>query len=587
MRIVVHRGIPDDPQLQSQWNKLAEQGDPPEVFYTHQWALAMHRAYGDLLLPFLVLLYDGERLAGVASLATDVRNTKASFLAGTTADYCDFLSAPAHRQELIGATLGELVRQGIGRIELANLPANSASVVALRSTSKAHDFHIFLRPAYLCAQVELGDGESRTNLKNTVLRKNSFRRSIARLEKEGPVALRNLRSWPEIERGLPEFFTAHIARFLATGRISNLAQTERRAFLTELARLLSTQGWMNVSQLTLGAAAIAWNYGFQFGGSWFWYQPTFETAHELLSPGYCLLGKMIVQACDDPEIERVDLGLGAEEYKERFANRTRATLHGTITRSRAEHVKATARYALASNLSRWPQAGEFVRRSRARVVSVREQTPDVLALAGKTFRRVWSQVWSREEVVFYRWPESRNAGAHAASNDFRLAPLDLNLLAQGAMRFSEDAATCTYLLRSANRFHSAVAQGFALVDPEGVPMHFCWVGPFDGFFMRELDTQLKSEVANADLIFDCWTPHAVRGKGHYSMAIAGLAHRLLSDGREPWIFSAASNHASVRGIQQAGFERQYSRVRRKTLGLQRVDLIGGGVPRSAGLPASP
>ncbi len=71
MRIVLHRDIPDDPSLQQQWNALVQEMEHPEVFYTHQWALAARRAFGESLLPILMLAYEGEKLAGVAALATD------------------------------------------------------------------------------------------------------------------------------------------------------------------------------------------------------------------------------------------------------------------------------------------------------------------------------------------------------------------------------------------------------------------------------------------------------------------------------------------------------------------------------------
>ena len=44
-----------------------------------------------------------------------------------------------------------------------------------------------------------------------------------------------------------------------------------------------------------------------------------------------------MDACDMDEMEVVDLGLGAEGYKERFGNSTRQTLHVTLTRSWPRH----------------------------------------------------------------------------------------------------------------------------------------------------------------------------------------------------------------------------------------------------------
>jgi hypothetical protein len=41
-------------------------------------------------------------------------------------------------------------------------------------------------------------------------------------------------------------------------------------------------------------------------------------------------------------------------------------------------------------------------------------------------------------------------------------------------------------------------------------------------------------------------------------------------GKEPWIFSAASNLASIRGLEKVGFERRYSLKRQRALWWQRI-----------------
>jgi hypothetical protein len=385
---------------------------------------------------------------------------------------------------------------------------------------------------------------------------------------------------------LPSFFTAHVARFLATGRISNIASGERRLFLTELARLLSASGWINLSQLTAGPREIAWNYGFQFAGSWFWYQPTFDTAYEPLSPGYCLLAKIVLEACDAPDVQRVDLGLGAEGYKERFANHVRPTLHGTLTRSLFDHARVAARYSVADTIALSPPLDSSLRKARTRLTSAKEQGSSLLPLLGKAAARARALLRSRVEVVFYQWPLNTCRQEQIERTELQLVHMDLSLLAQAAMESGEDKETCRYLVRSARRFNDKRARGFVLLNLVGVPVHLCWVERFDGFSISELATRLKSEVPNADLIFDCWTPRVFRGRGYYAQAIARVAGLLVSEGREPWIFSAATNRASVQGIDRSGFERRYSLVRQATLGTRTVSKIDFVAPNGAKVPVA-
>jgi len=121
LRIVLHREIPGDPELHRQWNAVALKMERPEVFYTCEWGLAVQSAYRASLKPLLLLGYEGDDLVGVASLATDLSERNISFLAGTTADYCDFLTLPARRAEFVGAAFAEL-----WKIDVALISGKSA-----------------------------------------------------------------------------------------------------------------------------------------------------------------------------------------------------------------------------------------------------------------------------------------------------------------------------------------------------------------------------------------------------------------------------------------------------------------------------
>ena len=450
MRIVLHREIPADPQLQSQWNALLDSMESAEVFYTCQWAWAMQRAYGTSLVPFLVLLYEGDDLVGVGSLATDPAQCEASFLAATTGDYCELLSHPSRRQALADAVFAKLAEAGVKRVALANLPADSATPAAIRAAGARHGYRLFTRHAYDCAQVQLGAGEARSALKTDLVRKKMFRRNMNALGREGPVTLSHLRSAAEVEQVLDRFAIAHVARFLATGRISNLARADRRLFLAELARTLAADGSLTLTRLMVGERPIAWNYGFQFRGSWFWYQPTFDSALEQQSPGYCLLSNMIVEACDSSDMRLVDLGLGAEGYKERFATGTRETLHATATTSVADYLATAVRYGMARSIQKSPWLEGVVRAGLRRMANARQrfQQTGAREFLGWARRRAWSLVSSRDEVFFYQWPAD---SAGASSYTLHLVPLTLDLLAKAAIEFEGDLETSSYLLRSAQR----------------------------------------------------------------------------------------------------------------------------------------
>ncbi len=572
LRIVLFRQIPEDPDLRGQWNAVVMRVEQPQVFYTYEWALAVQRAYGEVLRPLLFLAYEEGDLCGVAALATDTAQSHVSFLCATTGDYCDFLSAPERRPVFVAAVLAELKTLGHGKITLANLPGDSNTVASLKEAGAQTGYFLFSRTAYDCAQIALDKLERRPEDNQLLLLKRKMlRRVLNTLERVGPLRLDHARSWDEVQPILPAFVRAHVARFLFTGRISNLARHERRIFLEKLAKLLSETGWLALTQLMAGNRVCAWNYGFQFDGSWFWYQPTFDSSLEKSSPGFCLVAKIIEEAANTPAFRTVDLGLGAEEYKDRLANQNRETLCVTLRRSRLHHVREKVRYHTAQIIKASPRLETFVRRGVKVGQRFRRNVErrGVIGTLAQIARRVGALLWSRTEVFFFE----ACGVLPAVSDETRLEPLNLDNLASAVSQYADDNSTCDYLLRSTARLRERNAEGFDLLDADGTFLHFAWVTAFNGFVLSELNAKVEAPSADCVMLFDCWTPAAARGRGHYAQAIGLIAKIMQEQGKRPWIFSAAGNVNSLRGLKKAGFQYRYSVVRHRFLGWQRIERV--------------
>jgi CelD/BcsL family acetyltransferase involved in cellulose biosynthesis len=533
LRLVLLREIPEDANLRQRWNALVQRVDRPQVFYTYEWSLAVQRAYRASLHPLLFLAYDdGESLCGVAGLAADADGGRASFLCATTGDYCDFLSLPEHKRAFVAGVLAELQKVSIGEITLTNLPADSNTIPALQQASGQNDYRWFARTAYVCAQVSLGKLERRAGENKPVLPgRKMVRRSLSAMGRDAPVRLDHARAWDAAGPILPQFMQAHVARFLATGRISNMARPERRVFLEELAKLLSESGWLTLTRMMSGDNTLAWNYGFQFHGTWFWYQPTFDSDLEKYSPGFCLLAKLVEEAADNPGLRTVDLGLGAEEYKERFANQTRETLYVTLRASAAQHAREILRYRAAEIIKTSPRLEAGARAVIARLRQLRERAgrDGMAATLQRLAKRVSAFFWSEDEVLFFEWSGAAVPDSVAA----RLAPLDLNQLASAASQYVDDKATAAYLLRSAARLRERNAEGFGLVDADGSFLHFAWVTAFDGFFLPELNAKVDAPSADCVILFDCWTPVGPRGHEYNRQTIGLIAERMRGKGKSP------------------------------------------------------
>jgi CelD/BcsL family acetyltransferase involved in cellulose biosynthesis len=367
LRIVLLRRIPEEPSLQRQWNDLVLRMERPKVFYTCEWALAVQSAYQASLKPLLFLGYDGEDLVGVACLGADHADQNVCFLNAATGDYCEFLSHPQRRAEFVDAVFADLHQLGLGNLALASVPADSATPAALRSAAKKYGFHLYIRPSASCPQVEMGSAEQRQELKTTVTRKRQFRRCLKAMEREGPVTCSYLKSWTQIQAVLPDFVDIQVARFRARQGVSFLSAPERQFFMEDLARRFADTGIVTLTTLKIGERRVAWSYGFQFHGGWSLYQTTFDTRCEENSPGYCLLAKILIEACEMNTFSVVDMGLGAEAYKEWFANGTCETLHASLTTSPLRHWREMALYRIATEVKRFPKLEAAIRNSRSRL----------------------------------------------------------------------------------------------------------------------------------------------------------------------------------------------------------------------------
>jgi len=574
LRLVVLREIPDDAILRQQWNALVERIDQPQVFYTWEWAFAVQRAYAASLSPLLFLASDEQQsLRGIVALATDASGKRGSFLSAATGDYCDFLSSPEDKSSFVTGVLVELQKQGIDDVVLANLPADSDTLTTLHRASHQNRYHCFKRTAYECAQVLFSRLERGKDGKPLAPGKRRIRRFAKAMAGEETLEFGHNRSWDAVAPILPQFIKAHVVRFLEIGRISNLADERRQMFLTELAKLLCERQWLVLSHMSVAGRVFAWHYGFQFHDNWFWYQPTFDSSAEKHWPGFCLLTQVIQDAVENPALTKLDMGLGSEAYKAKFANVTRRTMYVTLHRSLRKHWQEIVRYRMAAAVTAWPRAGQLARALRETLRAAKRcaKESSLRKALGGLLSSFTARIFSREEFFFFESDFVVSPKVETTS----LRAINYDVLADATMSYSEDE-TSQYLLRSAARLRRGNAEGFALMDADGTPLHFVWATEFDRFFSAELKATVDAPSANCVILFDCWTPAALRGRGHCRQTVGLVAQLLRERGKKPWIFCAKKNACLLRRLAKSGFQKRFSLVCWRILGWQTIQC---GTPR--------
>jgi len=217
-------------------------------------------------------------------------------------------------------------------------------------------------------------------------------------------------------------------------------------------------------------------------------------------------------------------------------------------------------------IKRTPGVERMTRRIVAKATKMRDRIAEqgwvgVSSLAKELAKRFIFEVG---DVEFFEWP--RGASRIESDGDFCLRPIDLGLIARAAMRLAKDDESLAYLRRAGHRLQSGTNRGFGLAAGEDDIFHFCWATEFEGFELAEIRYQLKAPRPQTFVIYDCWTPAVERKKGYYARAIRMLAQRLEVEGASPWIFSAAGNVDSIRGIEKAGFVKKFTLKQQKVLG---------------------
>jgi hypothetical protein len=271
----------------------------------------------------------------------------------------------------------------------------------------------------------------------------------------------------------------------------------------------------------------------------------------------------VEEGARDASLQWLDLGLGDEPYKERYVNNVRQTRYVHLSRGLGRHIATLGRQLLNLGVTRFPAVGNKLRNARTLCQSFARQVNETgfFEMARQSACRAVKRVASIDEVLFFEAPKVQALSIPA----LQLLPLTREHLVEASISSAGDEKTLAYLMRCARRLKLPGSKGFFLQNDEGRPVHFLWIGAYDGFRLAEIDHTLELAAPNAVMIFDCWTPVAHRGRGYYPAAIRLAAAQSHCEGRDPWIFGAARNQPSLQGIIKAGFTYRYSLLRRTRL----------------------
>lgn len=270
--------------------------------------------------------------------------------------------------------------------------------------------------------------------------------------------------------------------------------------------------------ISLGNEILCCHYGMIYGQTLLWHTPLINVKYLDLSPLEVLLAET-ASFCHQRGLTCLDLGLGDEAYKGRFANASRTVydvlipvslrgwmLHGFRTHGHPEKVKR----ALGT-------ARQYLTRARDWLT---EMTTRIY--------------WYEKNISTTKNP---NCGNLTIIRDYKV--------------FVDFCRAHMFVMR---RFHyQRFREGcfFTALHDERSILCCGWGNLNDEFRIGE--TGQTALTAGRTVLFDFHTPPERRRKGYYTTLLNRLAEELSNQTLA--IFARADNHASIRAILNAGFKK--------------------------------
>ncbi len=350
--------------IESQWTELTiARGN---AFTSPQWVRAWAEQTTQQLAIAAVHRDDGS-LAGVMPMAVDrPRRGTVRFAGAALGDRFGPVCMPGDEAEVATAGLAAIVASDLRpamtilhRIDADSDWSDRVGVAGRRGTTR-----IVQSPADLL-YIPAGETDWEGYL---ATRSSKFRQRVVRglektLAKEHEFAVRESNGPSELETDLDTLYRLHDLRHAED---SSIAAGSDREVLRAFAGAASDAGWLRLRLLEVEGTPVAAFLGWHIGGSYGIYQSGFDPEWARYSVGMLLLVTTVRAGFEENAVE-VDMLLGEEDYKQRFAAATRqvhtVTLVPSLSRARLLVGAEAAARKRARGLADRPHIGAALKRA--------------------------------------------------------------------------------------------------------------------------------------------------------------------------------------------------------------------------------
>jgi len=310
------------------WNSLLQRSGADTVFLTFEWLSTWWRHFGPGNEMRIVLVRDQQHIVGIAPLMIRRRDGFRQFagIGARTADYKDFIIA----NDIDEAPVVKAIFGGINSsrdwdfVRLEGLREDVYSLTGKLSSCVPKHLQPNWIKAEVCPYISIDKPwDAYWNSLGGRLRNDSQRKLRMLNREQGPVTFVHASHGADVDHYLSKLIALHlIRRKEVTKTYSVFEDTRAVAFYNDLAEELSALGWLRLSALLVGGEVAAVHLGFEYGGTFSYYMPTFDDSFSRYFVGRSLLLEMIRDAFVR-RLKEFDLLLGDESYKFDFQPKIR------------------------------------------------------------------------------------------------------------------------------------------------------------------------------------------------------------------------------------------------------------------------
>lgn len=313
IRFYLMNGFEDPALLPEEWNALLALGSTDVVFLTWQWQKAWWEAFGRGKL-LLIIAKQEEKNIAIASMFAD--EGMIFFTGSGGSDYLDFIGNIQDPNILEGMlALAMKCVPGFVGFRFYHVPEYSSSNGILEYVANLNGWDFYHEGELFSPVMGFAEDPAAAN---AAPNKKSLLRHEGWFKRNGILTIEHLTRASGILPQLNSFFEQHIKRWEQTPYPSLFLDLKKRFFYQRLVEIASASGWLRFTRVVWNDHSIAYHFGFNYKGSFFWYKPSLDISLSNYSPGEVLLRQLLLKSINE-NAHTFDFGLGEESFKERFA----------------------------------------------------------------------------------------------------------------------------------------------------------------------------------------------------------------------------------------------------------------------------